>query len=570
MASLACLRKYFKWSLIIFPLWLLNGQEVERQETVAFLKAKDSLIKQIIQSEEINSFRLEASLFNGIKTDSARLSINIYLGRSFYRSGKYQRSIPYFEESIMLSRKRKDNKSLKNTYLLLGNAHLGLWQNEEALQAYYDALDVDITEDAKDYEVVIQPNVAIILRRMRQSEQALKVCKKALKLIPETRFFQKENHVNLITITCDALIDLGDWKGVEQLALHGHKMSQDLGYRKGLIDTQTKLGALKIQEKDYAAASKHLDMAASMLEVSGIESDPLQKNILYFTAVKQYAQGEFQAAIDGLSKIIKLYNVERPQNELRFIESFRLLASSYKELGDKENSIFWYEQYSKLNDDYQSKKAAVVSSIYEKETAILDEQIESLEIESLLSKRNKRFFFTLLCLVSLSFVMYLWNYKKKQRNTSSHVEVLTKKIEDLETRKESKIFKTRKKVKEVVIDSATTTQILNGLSRLEAQEYFLKTTCNLRSMARKIKTNATYLSYTLNHHRKQSFNEYLNDLRINYALKKINEDKKFRSFSIQSIARELGYKSDYSFSKHFKSKTGSNPSQYIKELEITD
>jgi len=29
----------------------------------------------------------------------------------------------------------------------------------------------------------------------------------------------------------------------------------------------------------------------------------------------------------------------------------------------------------------------------------------------------------------------------------------------------------------------------------------------------------------------------------------------------------VGYKSDYSFSKHFKAKTGINPSQFIKQIK---
>lgn len=548
-------------------LLFLSIQETPQETTLTNQNTRDTLIKRILESEDNEASHLETLLFDDISTDSVRLSTSILLGRSFYRSGNYKRSIPYFEKGIALSRKLKDRRTLKNVYLFLGNAHLGLWENEEALKSYYSALDIDKTEESKEYEVIIQPNVAIILRRMRQSEQALKVCQKSLEIIPKTKFFTKQNHVNIITITCDALIDLGEWEEVEKLALQGLTMSQDLGYIQGLIDIQTKLGAVSIQKGKYSDGEKHLEAARSLLDASGIESGGLKRNITYFTALRLYGQGKFQDAIDGLETIIAAYDKERPQNELRFIESFRLLAASYKALGNQEKSIYWYEQYTSLNDDYQIKKAAVVSSIYDRETAILDEQIELLENETLLSERSKWIAFIVLCIVLVCFGIYLWMYKKRQQNNTHHLEILTKKIEDLEVREDNiKDPQVIKESKEVCIDASTTAQILSGLSKLEAQEFYLKTDCNLRSMARKIKTNATYLSHTINHHRKQSFNEYINELRINYALDKIKNDRKFRSFSIKSIARELGYKSDYSFSKHFKRKTGRNPSQYIVHL----
>ncbi len=89
-------------------------------------------------------------------------------------------------------------------------------------------------------------------------------------------------------------------------------------------------------------------------------------------------------------------------------------------------------------------------------------------------------------------------------------------------------------------------------------------------MSKKVKTNTTYLSKIIKTHKAASFNDYINDLRIEYALKRIKNDKKFRSFSVKSIALEIGYKTDNSFTKHFKSKTGLNPSYYIKKINNQD
>jgi len=91
--------------------------------------------------------------------------------------------------------------------------------------------------------------------------------------------------------------------------------------------------------------------------------------------------------------------------------------------------------------------------------------------------------------------------------------------------------------------------------------------CSLSSMAKKINTNTTYLSKVINSHFKKSFNAYINELRINYVLTRLKEDKLFRRYTIQSIANDIGFKSKESFNKAFRIQTGILPSYYIKQLE---
>ena len=102
---------------------------------------------------------------------------------------------------------------------------------------------------------------------------------------------------------------------------------------------------------------------------------------------------------------------------------------------------------------------------------------------------------------------------------------------------------------------------------MEKQEYFLKQDCNSYNVAKKINTNTSYLSKVINSHFGKNFNTYINDLRINYTIVRLKDDVIFRSYSIQSIAEEVGYKSADSFTKYFKKDTGLNPSFYIKNIK---
>ena len=110
-------------------------------------------------------------------------------------------------------------------------------------------------------------------------------------------------------------------------------------------------------------------------------------------------------------------------------------------------------------------------------------------------------------------------------------------------------------------------EILVKLKNIESKEYFLKSDFSLNTLAKKLKTNPSYLSRIINTHKQKQFNEYTNELRISYALKRLDEDSKFRSYSILHISKELGYKSQDSFAKHFKKRTGFYPSLYIADIK---
>jgi len=159
-------------------------------------------------------------------------------------------------------------------------------------------------------------------------------------------------------------------------------------------------------------------------------------------------------------------------------------------------------------------------------------------------------------------------YKTKKENESKFNALLTK-IEQAKTPKE--IINTKDEVLEekdtLNLPEETKQNILAGLKKLEDQEYYLKQECSSYNVAKKINTNTSYLSKVVNAHYGKNFNTYINDLRINYAIIRLKNDVFFRSYSIQSIAEELGYKSADSFTKYFKKDTGLNPSFYIKNIK---
>ena len=137
-------------------------------------------------------------------------------------------------------------------------------------------------------------------------------------------------------------------------------------------------------------------------------------------------------------------------------------------------------------------------------------------------------------------------------------------LEDLKTKeiKTTEIISTG-----YVLSDEKAAKILDNLAALEAKLFFLDKKYNLTTLAKKCNTNSSYLSKVINTHKGKTFSEYITDMRITYVLSALKDDKKLRSYTIQSIAEEIGFKKSESFSKAFKKRTGINPSFYIKNLK---
>lgn len=146
-------------------------------------------------------------------------------------------------------------------------------------------------------------------------------------------------------------------------------------------------------------------------------------------------------------------------------------------------------------------------------------------------------------------------YKKRYKELSSKLS------------KESGIININRIQKTSDIHQEVVTTILERLDLFEQNKKYLYPKLSLNSLAKQLQTNPNYLSRVINLKREKNFSQYINELRIDYALKELKINTKFRKYSIKAIAAECGYKNATSFSKAFYKHTGLHPSFYIKQLE---
>ncbi len=107
-------------------------------------------------------------------------------------------------------------------------------------------------------------------------------------------------------------------------------------------------------------------------------------------------------------------------------------------------------------------------------------------------------------------------------------------------------------------------------SLLEAkkqQEFYLNPQLTLNELSKMIDVSPNDLSWYLNNKLNKTFYIYVNELRVEEFMRRINKGE-HHSHTLLSIAFASGFNSKSTFNKSFKSIKGVTPSSFVKELEL--
>jgi len=145
----------------------------------------------------------------------------------------------------------------------------------------------------------------------------------------------------------------------------------------------------------------------------------------------------------------------------------------------------------------------------------------------------------------------------EKKNQPEFEEVLVEPEEEVQLKKENV---------NLSIDEAKENKIVEKLLALESKLEYLHADFTLPYVAKKIKTNTTYLSYVVNKRFGKSFGEYSNELKINYVINEMITNHMYRKYSTQAIAESVGFKNAVSFAKSFRKRTGVSPAQFANNI----
>ncbi len=492
--------------------------------------------------------------------DSIAISY-LYLAKAGRVKGTYKSSLEYADLGIDFALKNDLSKSiLAELHLTKSNNLADFGKVNEALPVLFEGVAYAKASDNLQTQVILNHGLGYIYKESQKPQKAIETLKNNIATIEKQQLLDRKSfevyYKGMIMLSSIYLEEQQKDSALAYLeeGLKHVLTTDDIFTTAGFYSS---LGTIYLDDNNYEKAYENLSKGKEL----GIKLGNHYTNSIniYNLAKYYYEIANHDKSLTELRTIIDFYT---KKNELNLVspDVYNLLAKNYKKLGDFEAANKYFELYVLTYKNSQSSTKEVSALMQEKE--LFDLENEKNKQQGIL--KYVTFFISLIALVLFIFLLRFYKLKKKnEQKFQALVQKVnsTKKQYPIDTKDHVLEEKNSSDVSEEI-----KLQIIEGLEKLEEQEYYLKQECNAYNVAKKIKTNTSYLSKVINAEYQKNFNTYINDLRINYSIIRLKNDTKFRLFSIQSIAQELGYKSADSFTKYFKQHTGLNPSFYIKQL----
>ncbi|PZU85588.1 MAG: hypothetical protein DI529_09700 [Chryseobacterium sp.] len=351
------------------------------------------------------------------------------------------------------------------------------------------------------------------------------------------------------------------------------EISDKIKYRE-IVYTYMHFGVFYLENSDKKGnlelAEKNLLMSEKIQKKKAVLSTREESVLLNQLSWLYMEKKAYQKSIDYANAALKLEKQQsRPTAR---VESFEFLATCYTELGDKEKSKYYLQKYTVLKDSINIASRKQTDTTMKKMVANVDEEHQK-------NSKKQLILIGAFVLIASVVTVILWRRKNKilRRNYDQIIEKLKKesftqsisadsenedKVLEIEADKESELSINRN-----IISIETETRILKRLMAFEKSGKFLRKDFTISALAAQLNTNSKYLSEIIKKNKSQNFNNYINNLRINYIVHKLYNEPKYREYKISYLAEECGYASPQVFVIAFKKINGVTPSYFIDNLK---
>jgi len=466
--------------------------------------------------------------------------------------------IKHLDSLIELSKEKPTKKYPAAGYYLKGNYYYTKVDYKKAFDNYISANEILIKQDESKIKYETIYNIGILKERIDDNEGALDNFRKI------KPYIEKENYNSYKVLFAMAIthvklnqIDSADYYNKIGLKLTKETNSSFYNYMR-----------LSNAIVDYARGNyiKVIDSLKLSLDYFKRNNDiPNQAFVYYYKGISHINLGDDGKGIQNLKRVDSIFDIVGDVHpELR--KSWEILIDYYSVKKEAQEEL------------RHVRKLLVVDSILNSNYRYLYSNITSkYDVPILLEKRdelinnyqsNQRNFFNLivgLCfLLLLGFVSFAF-YRKKEKEKVLNYRRIIDQLTYLNSQSNKVAIKKRQKdinLKEEIINT-----IKIRLSKLEKEEFFLNRNIKIGDIAKKMGTNNKYLSIYINHFYGKNFNQYINDMRIEYATKKLKNDLIFRKWTLTAIANEIGFNSREYFANAFYKYHKIKPLFFIKKLQ---
>ncbi|GGG98956.1 hypothetical protein GCM10011416_16510 [Polaribacter pacificus] len=522
-----------------------------RQLSEKFYASKSDSLKAIIYAK---AYLTKATLAQ----DTMEIANGYYFLSDVTKDPSYY--INYLTEIINKYQKTNNKKYPALPYLELGDYYYNRGKYDLALSYYIKAKNSSITNQNEEVKFVAIQRLALLKSINEDNKAALKLFKELYNNYKNKNTENDNNYHSLLINITISFIKLNEYdsasyynKKVRELLLKSnntslvsytiyHKAKIEYlkkNYTEAIVNFKKSLPGL-LNDQNYNLASACYNFLQQAYEETGNN----QKAIVY--ALK----------IDSLYKKNKFYHSSQRSAYKGLIAHYRAQKNDHKEL---EYINKYIRVDSALNSNALKMRKNLTNN-YDIPKLLEERKALVNRLENRLTTTKK--WLMGIGVISLVFILYFAYQARRNKVYKKRFTSLINSQKTGESNAEEQAIEYGNDLPEEVV-----TELLQCLDLFEKNHKYLSKKITLPSLAKSFHTNSSYLSKVINQYKKQSFRNYINKLRIDYAVERLKTDRVFRKYTHKAIGEEVGFKSTEAFTKAFYKHTGIKASFFITEFE---
>lgn len=455
-----------------------------------------------------------------------------------------------------------------------------------ALENYQKGMKISVQIDDIIQIVKFKSNIAFINDAIGNYQLAIKNLKQINDFIDKNESFYTKEQFH--TIKSNNNLTLGgsyeSWymKNQSQLKLldsAAYFYQKTVSYSQNLpmnnISAKISLGNVYYMKNDFKNAEKTYYNIIFFAQQNNFNRE--YKIATYNLGNLYYEIKKYDKALVFFKKVDSVSMVDNRKDE-SFLKSNYYQAKIYNikkepELAFKHSKIYldnYEKSEAKLNNEALEVNYKLGTGDLSNEMVTIQKKYEN---DVLLNKALKVFYVLLVIAIVFLLIKNIRDKNKAHKKMNALIEEFKANLEKKENpqtqiavmeQEEDVLHK--KENANLSIDEAKENKIVEKLLALESKHEYLNADFTLSYVAKKIKTNTTYLSYVVNKRFGKSFGEYSNELKINYVINEMITNHMYRKYSTQAIAESVGFKNAVSFAKSFRKRTGVSPAQFANNI----
>ncbi|TRX30652.1 AraC family transcriptional regulator [Flavobacterium sp. ZT3R18] len=520
-------------------------------------KNYDYLFERIKESENDRakqSLYLRSFLF---KAKSEKNSLEIVNGyKNYLHHSPENLKLVYADSMIYTAKKSRDNALIGSAYLSKGIEYYAQKKHNYALDNYLIANNYISKTNDKYLTYKVKYNIAHIKYYLGFYDEAISLFRECISYFIENNARGYLNSLHSLGLCYNRIGNYGlctetNEKGI----IEGRRLAND-EVQEYFIHSE---GVNQYFRGNYASAIKKITYSLPTILKN---KDFANEAVGYFYIGKSYWDLKNpQMAVSYFKKVDAIFNdKEYIRPDLR--NNYELLISFFKSKKNPDLQLYYIEKLLKA-DSIINNRYRYLSGRIHKEYDTKELLIQKKKIENLLDKRkyNDLIFTGVIVFLFLSVLFLIYRHVRNKRVYKQRFDELMKKSE-ASTKVESKNIANG--IEDINQD--TVAGVLKQLEKFEINKMFLEKDLTLAKLAVAFDSNTRYISKIISHYRDKKFVEYINDLKIDYIISLLKEDKRIRNYTNKALAEESGFSRTQRFATAFFARTGMPTSYFIEEL----